>query len=93
MGKVFGIISLILGIAGLAYPMYLVVMFGPSFFWLLTLITAGPGIIIGAIGIKKDDRTHLAIAGLIISSIAIILLISFMVAGDFMRDLLFFVQL
>ena len=90
MGKIFGILSLILWITGLVVsPMYYIVMIGPSFLWFLALVAAIPGIIFGALGIKKDDRANLAIAGLVISSVAIIMWIGIMVYPDFIRDVLF----
>lgn len=75
MGKMFGIISLVCAIIGFALtPMgYFSVPLGLRFFLLfVTPVLAGTGIVCGGLGIAKDDSKGLAIAGLIIGSIAII---------------------
>jgi len=84
MGRVFGIISLILSIAGLICSPFPFLMFAlyDTIFWFLTLIFAVPGLIFGIIGIKKDDKAGLGIAGLIISSIALVLWVIFAILGD-----------
>ena len=75
MGKVFGILALVFGIVSFALtPLG---YFGvPLFLRIILLIVtpalAGAGIICGILGIIKDDGKGLAIAGLIVSSGAMI---------------------
>lgn len=81
MGKALGIIALVFGIVSLALSLFSNVfsIVSPFLNSLLTLISLGlavAGIICGAIGIPKDDKAGLAIAGLIISSITIITFIA-----------------
>ena len=87
MGKALGIVALIFGIFGLAFPiLYLIPLEIP--FTLaslgLNLILSIPcstvAIICGAIGIKKDDSPGLAIAGLVLGSIGILVWIGYFVA-------------
>jgi uncharacterized membrane protein len=63
MGNAFGIIALIFGIIGLCCGWIL------SLFGLVFPIVA---IVCGAIGIKKDDSSGMAIAGLVLGSISVI---------------------
>ena len=75
MGKALGIIALVFGIVSLALSLFSYALAISFLFFLLTFISLGlavAGIICGAIGIPKDDKAGLAIAGLIVSSIAVI---------------------
>lgn len=81
MGKVLGIVSLVLGLVSLALGVITIAILTPFVFGFIALITSVSGIICGAIGIKKDDKAGLAIAGLIISSIIIVLWIFNMIIG------------
>ncbi len=75
MGKVLGIISLVCGLIsfGISPLSYFAVPLFMRFFLLFTTpLLAGTGIVCGGIGIAKDDSKGLAIAGLVISSIAMI---------------------
>ena len=67
MGNTFGIIALIFGIIGLCCGWIL------SLFGLVLPIVA---IVCGAIGIKKDDSSGMAIAGLVLGSISVICIIA-----------------
>ena len=78
IGKTLGILSLVFGIVSFALFPFSFFDIDLYFKLLLSIITAGlvvAGIVCGAIGIAKDDSKGLAIAGLIVSSIAIITLI------------------
>ncbi len=71
----FGIISLVCGIIAFALtPMgyFAVPLFMRFFLLIITPLLAVTGLVCGGIGIVKDDSKGLAIAGLIISSIAMI---------------------
>ena len=75
MGKMFGILALVFGLVsfGMTPIGYFAV---PLFLRIILLIVtpalAGAGIVCGILGILKDDSKGLAIAGLIISSVAVI---------------------
>ncbi len=69
MGKVFGIISLLLGIASLV-----IVWFYYALFLYALPIAA---IVFGGIGIAKDDSKALGIVGLILGIVSLILYILF----------------
>jgi len=75
MGKVLGILALVFGIISFAIsPLsYFGVAVAPRIIG--TFLTGGlaaAGIVCGILGIIKDDSAGLSIAGLIISSIAVI---------------------
>jgi membrane-bound ClpP family serine protease len=75
MGKVLGILALVFGLVsfGMTPIGYFAV---PLFLRIILLIVTptlvGAGIVCGILGIIKDDSAGLSIAGLIISSIAMI---------------------
>ncbi|MFX0074603.1 MAG: hypothetical protein ACFE96_04130 [Candidatus Hermodarchaeota archaeon] len=74
MGKVFGIISLVCGLISffMTPVTYFAIPVGPRIaLTLLIPVIFGTGIIMGALGIAKDDGKGLGIAGLIISHIAL----------------------
>lgn len=79
MGKVLGIISLVFGLVSLVLTLlyYLIDTLGflNILFVYLAAGLAGAGIICGVIGISKDDKPGLAIAGLVISSISMVIFI------------------
>jgi hypothetical protein len=68
MGKVFGLIALILGIIGI-----IGVWFLTFFFYFSALIIGILAIVFGGIGIAKDDSKGLGIAGLILGIITLII--------------------
>lgn len=75
MGKALSIMSLVFGLVSLALSPLIYLL--ASFFLFIILaniisVLAGVGIVFGAIGIKKGDVKGLAIAGLVISSIAMV---------------------
>jgi hypothetical protein len=67
LGKVFGIIALVFGICGLAFPW--IPYFGGIWVIALPIIA----IIFGGIGIAKDDSKGLGIAGLVLGIIGIVI--------------------
>ena len=73
LGKVFGIISLIMGLIGLALIPIFIWVFVIPFFGLIFWIVVGIAIVFGIIGIAKDDSKGLGIVGLILGIIAIVL--------------------
>ena len=80
MGNTFGIIALIFGIIGLCCGWFL------SFFGFVFPVVA---IVCGAIGIKKDDSSGMAIAGLVLRSISVIcILLVTVVLFAFINELL-----
>ncbi len=75
MGKVFGIISLVCGI--IAFALTPLGYFAVPLFLRFTLLfatpaLAGTGLVCGGLGLAKDDSKGLAIAGVIVSTVAII---------------------
>lgn len=69
MGKVFGIISLVCGICGLAFPW--IPYFGGLWVIALPIIA----IVFGGIGIAKDDSKGMGIAGLVLGIVGIVMYI------------------
>lgn len=65
MGKVFGLISLLLGLASII----LIWFFFPIYLIVLPILA----IVFGGVGIAKDDSKALGIVGLILGIVAIIL--------------------
>ncbi|MFX1374382.1 MAG: hypothetical protein ACFFA0_01085 [Promethearchaeota archaeon] len=68
MGKVFGIISLIFGILGIAVIWFLGIVF-----YFGSIIIPIIAIVFGGISIAKDDSKALGIAGLILGIITLII--------------------
>ncbi|MFX1497875.1 MAG: hypothetical protein ACFFBH_10135 [Promethearchaeota archaeon] len=79
MGKTFGIIALLAGLAGviLLALLYIGFFLAPilifPYIGLIIIIAGALGIIFGIIGIAKDDSKGLGIVGLILGIIAIAL--------------------
>jgi len=69
LGKVFGIIALVFGICGLAFP-WIPFIGG---LWVIALPIIA--IIFGGIGIAKDDSKGMGIAGLVLGIVGIIMYI------------------
>jgi hypothetical protein len=65
MGNTFGIIGLILAIVALCVSPFIPIPFSPYIFSILAIIFSG-------IGIAKDDKNGMAIAGLVIGIVALV---------------------
>ncbi len=81
MGKVYGILSLVFGIISFALSPLSYFGVAVAFRIIGTFLTGGlaaAGIVCGILGIIKDDSAGLSIAGLIVSSVA---MINFMVGS------------
>jgi len=75
MGKVLGILALVFGIISFALSPLSYFRVSVGFRIIGTFLTGGlaaAGIILGIIGIIKDDGKGLALAGLIVSNVAMI---------------------
>ena len=75
MGKVYGILSLVFGIISFALSPLSYFGVAVAFRIIGTFLTGGlaaAGIICGIIGIIKDDGKGLALAGLIVSNVAMV---------------------
>ena len=83
MGKALGIVALVFGIIGISfYPFIPFIPYIWTFVQIPSYIQLGiaigasiVAIICGAIGIKKDDSRGLAIAGLVLGSVGVSLLL------------------
>ena len=75
MGKVYGILSLVFGIVSFALSPLSYFGVAVAFRIIGTFLTGGlaaAGIICGIIGVIKDDGKGLALAGLIVSNVAMV---------------------
>lgn len=75
MGKVYGILSLVFGIISFALSPLSYFGVAVAFRIIGTFLTGGlaaAGIICGIIGVIKDDGKGLALAGLIVSNVAMV---------------------
>lgn len=75
MGKVYGILSLVFGIISFALSPLSYFGLAVAFRIIGTFLTGGlaaAGIICGIIGVIKDDGKGLALAGLIVSNVAMV---------------------
>jgi hypothetical protein len=83
MGKVFGILGTVFGAIGFVIGIVNLVMLFTIGWWFLGYIwlfaICGTGIVFSAVGMAKDDKRTLGIAGLALSILGVIIAIVFTV--------------